>query len=467
MSKKRYILLLKSFARVFNSGALFGLLFFILNTPVFAQNDEASRRDTIKYGTESEIANLIQTLRTENIDYLDDELMSLIGTSRNQRILTSVFGFFGDREKRGLEERAIKAISEREDETNETVLSAIDYLGRIRLPEAVPVLKELLNTEERRFLANGFRAIGRASSADSEMADIAVEFLIDYYTYRNPGNDNQNIIITAIGEAGSLLGVPFLVDIALNTDGRIPLRTSALTALAAIGDESGLEAILGCVSTNDPAVRTAAVAALGPFSGEAVDSAILDAFRDSYYRTRIAAAQASRDRRLEAAVPFLKFRAERDEVANVKDESIRALGAIANNEAIEILDSLFSERRNSIQVRVLSCEMLMKIDASRFFSKIAAELNEAKAGNQTNLYNGFLKVVGEAVVDGDTAEIERAALSFMQNGAMVERLYGLDMAANNNLKGLSEQIISLARDRNETLSRRARRTAETLGIEIQ
>jgi len=444
------------------------IFFFIIFSALsaFAQNDEASRRDTIKYGTESEIANLIQTLRTENIDYLDDELMLLIETSKNQRILTSVFGFFSDRGKSGLEERALKAITEREDETNETVLSAIDYLGRIKLPEAVPVLIELLDTEERRFLSNGFRAVGRASSPDSEMADKAAEFLINYYNYRNPGNDNQSIIITALGESGSLLGVPFLAEIAVNTDGRIPLRTAALAALAVIGDESGLEPILNCISANDPNVRSSAVAALGPFSGDAVDSAILDAFRDSYYRTRIAAAQASRDRRLEAAVPFLKFRAERDEVANVKDESIRALGAIANSEAVEILDSLFSERRNSNQVRILSCEMLMKIDASKFFTKIVMELNDAKTGNQTNLYNGILKVVGEAVVDGDKTEIERVALSFIQNGAIVERLYGLDMAANNDLRGLSEQIISLARDRNETLSRRARRTAETLGIEI-
>ncbi|MCL2214205.1 MAG: HEAT repeat domain-containing protein [Treponema sp.] len=453
--------------RTISSSIFLLLIFLLLNSPLFTQqNDESSRRDTIKYGTESEIANLIQTLRTENIDYLDDELMVLIQTSRNMRILTSVFGFFGDREKKGLEDRAVKAITEREDETNETVLSAIDYLGRVKYPEAVPVLKELLNTEERRFLANGFRAIGRAGSADPDMADEAAEFLVDYYTYRNPGSDNQSIIITAIGDSGSLLGIPFLTGIATNTNERIPLRTAALAALSKTGDESSLEAILSCVSTNDPNVRSAAVAALGPFSGELVDSAILDAFRDSYYRTRIAAAQASRDRRLEAAVPFLRFRAERDEVANVKDESIRALGAIANSEAIDVLDNLFSERRNSNQVRILAGEMLMKIDAAKFFSKIVIELNEAKNGNQTNLYNGFLKAVGEAVVDGDTTEVERVASGFMLNGAIVERLYGLDMAANNNLKGLSGQIISLARDRNETLSRRARRAAETLGIEI-
>ncbi|MCL2810049.1 MAG: hypothetical protein FWD24_08335, partial [Treponema sp.] len=85
----------------FNSWLItFLVFFFLLSFPLFAQQDvEATRRDTIQYGTETEIASLIQSLRTENADYLDDELMVLIETSKNQRILTGVFGFFGEREK--------------------------------------------------------------------------------------------------------------------------------------------------------------------------------------------------------------------------------------------------------------------------------------------------------------------------------------------------------------------------------
>ena len=448
----------------------FCIIFFIfISSALFAQqnqNTEASRREIIKYGTETEIASLIQALRSENINYLDDDLVTLVESTRNQRILTGVFGFFGERDKNGLEGRAMRAITEREDETNETILSAIEYLGRIKASVSVPVIKDLLDTEERRFLSSGFRAIGAASSSVSQLADETAEFLIDYYNYRNPGNDNQGIIIAAVGDTGSLLGIPFLSDIVTNPDSRLALRIAALNAISKIGDEGGLEAILSCVGANDPNVRSAAVRALGPFNGPSVDNAILDAFRDSYYQTRIAAAQASRDRKLEDAVPFLKFRAERDEVPNVRDEAIRALGAIANEEAIGVLESLFSEARNSDRVRILSCEMLMKNSGDRYFSKTVLELNDAKTRNQTNFYNSLLKIISEAVVTGNKTEIERVAHSFMQNGTIIEKLYGLDMAANNDLKSLSDLIITLARDRNESLARRARGTAERLGIEI-
>jgi len=192
----------------------------------------------------------------------------------------------------------------------------------------------------------------------------------------------------------------------------------------------------------------------------------LDAFRDSYYRTRIAAAQASRERRFEAAVPYLRYRAERDDVPNVKDEAIRALGAIANEEAVSILGSLFSERRNSDRVRLLAAEMLMKSSPDGNFSRLIIELDEAKTRNQTALYNGLLKVIGETVISGDRTDMENITRRFLRSGTIIEKSYGLDMAVNNNLDMLCEEIKALFADRNESLARKARRTAEALGIEI-
>jgi len=439
------------------------VIIFLINFSIHAQ--EASRQDTIKYGTETEIAALIQTLRNEKTDVFDDELIELAGTSRNTKVLTGIFGFFGDREKGGLQERAIKAIKQREDEANETVLSAMDYLGKMKTAEAVPEIMELLETEEKRFLSVGFRAIGGASSADKKQADDTARFLVDYYNDREPGNENRSIIINAIGATGSTVGVEFLMEIATNPDERFPLRVAALGALSKIGDPKGLDAIISCISANDQNVRSAAVGALGPFQGSAAETAILDAFRDSYYRTRIAAAQASRDRKLAAAVPFLKFRAERDDVPNVKDEAIRALGAIANDEAITVLEGLFSERKNLDRIRILAADMLMKNTGGKNFGKLIIELDEAKKKNQTGLYNGFLKVVGETVVENDKSEIEGVARRFMGGGIM-EKLYGLDMASNNKLAGLKEEIITLTKEKNESISRKARRTAEGLGIEI-
>ena len=451
-----------------NSRVFFGVFFlfcaFLYGEEFPPNTVEASRLATIHYGTETEIASLIQSLKTEGADYLDNELIKLVDNTRNQKILSGVFAFFGEREKSGLEDRAIRAIEERDDEANETVLSATDYLGRVKAGKASAALMELLDSQERRFMNAAFRALGRTGGADQgEEADDAAEYLIDYYANRDPGDDSRREIIIAIGATGSAKGVPFLAELAGNSDERIPLRIAALDSLSKIGDDSsGLEAILACVAANDPNVRSSAVAALGPYAGEDVDKAILEAFRDSFYRTRIAAAQASRERKLAAAVPYLKFRAERDEVPNVRDEAIRALGAIANAEAIETMNSLFAERKNPDRVRLVSAEMLMKNDPAFYLGKLVVELDEAKQKNQTPLYNGFLKIIGEA----KTESIEAITRRLMRTGGIIEKSYALDMAANNNLAGLAEEIKALSADKNESLARKARRTAEKLGIDL-
>jgi hypothetical protein len=62
--------------------------------------------------------------------------------------------------------------------------------------------------------------------------------------------------------------------------------------------------------------------------------------------------------------------------------------------------------------------------------------------------------------------MERLTRRFLQSGGIMEKLYGLDMAVNNELKNLSAEIKALTADKNESLARKARRTAERLGIEI-
>jgi HEAT repeat protein len=424
---------------------------------------EEQRLTIIRYGTDTEIANLIKSLRAEQTssqgvlqeedsgesspeDPIDGELAVLAGKTKNKNILTGIFSFFADRKKSGLEERAVRAIEDRDNEALETVSAAIDYMGRIESPLASTVLMEILNGEESRFMNASIRAIGRiAQNGDPE--EIA-EFLVDYYTNKEPGDENRREIIIALGAAGSKKGVPFLVSIVENNDERVPLRMAALEGLSSIGDEEGLPAILAAASSGDPNVRASAIAALGPFEGEDADAAILEAFRDSYYRTRIAAAQASRDRKLEEAVPYLKFRCENDDVPNVRDEAIKALGAIGNTDARGILESLFTEQKNSDRIRIGSAEMLLQNDAPEFAKKVIDEMDYAKSKNQTALYNGFLRVLGSAKAE----VLEDLAKRFFAAGGVIEKSYALDICLNNDFRSLTEEIRALSDPKNGSLA---------------
>jgi HEAT repeat protein len=415
---------------------------------------EDQRRATIQYGTETEIITLIQTLKNEKAEYLDAELTALIPTTKNRAILIGTWSFFGDRAKPGLEPRALQAIDAWDTENAEIVTAAIDYVGKIKSAQALKPLEKLIDTEDRRFMNASFRALGQAASAGD--ADGTASFLIDYYTNRNPGDENMKEIIVAVGETGSLTGVDFLAGIAENENGRGVLRSAAVEALAKLG--TGSDAIIVAANASDPNVRAAAIASLGPFSGAAVDNIILESFRDSYYRTRIAAAKAAGDRKLAAAVPYLQYRAKQDDVPAVKDEAIKALGIIGNDESMTTLESLFFERRSPDRVRLLVAEMLIKNNADAYIEKLIIELDEAKRANLTGLYNGFLKVLGMA----KTPKLEGLSRRFLSAGGIVEKSLALDMIGNNEFQSLSDEVRILTADKNVGLARKAQTTLDKL-----
>jgi HEAT repeat protein len=431
-----------------------------------AQTEEARRLDTIRYGTEAEIAALIQTLKSEtNADIggvLDDALIAVTQNTRNQNILSGVLSFFGDRGKQGLEERAVRAIEEREEEANATVLAALDYLGKIKAASAIPTLKAILDTNEARFINSAIRAMGRAASDGGAAGDDATEYLLDYYEYRNPTDESRREIIVAMGATGSKTALPVLIGIAENDSESAAVRMAALDTLAKLKDDSALDAILSATSASNTNVRASAIAALGPFSGVQVEDAILEGFRDSYYRTRIGAAKAAGERKLVSAVPYLRFRAERDDVATVKDEAIRALGAIGNSEATDVLKGFFLNRKAAERIRLLSAEMLIKNDADAYVEQLITELEEANKSHYTSLYNGFLRVLSTA----KTPKVEEITRRFLGSGGVLEKSYALDLAANNSFTSLVEPIRVVASDtRNSGLSRKAQTTLTKLGLE--
>jgi HEAT repeat protein len=443
-------------SKLYTRRNIFVLVFLLclLAAPLFPEEGEtdSARLNTIRYGTEAEIATLIQSLRNEKTDALDEALITLAQSTRNRGILRGIFEFFAERDKSGLEERAVRAIDERDLENNETVIAAMDYLGRLKAGNAVESLLKVIGTKERRFMVPAIRALGRAAGTDRETADRAAEYLSGYYSDEDPPDEYRREILTAIGATGSAKGIPFLMGIAAGTEERVTLRMAALEALSSIGDDSALPVIISAVSDEDPNVRSSAIAALGPFKGEDVDRAILEAFRDSFYRARLGAAQASRRGKLKAAVPYLKFRAERDDVPQVRDEAIRALGAIETAETYDILMALFGDRHSPVPVRIRAAEMLVQRDTDACIEKLIEEMDDAKSRNQSALYNGLLSVAGTA----QSNKLEPLARRLLSSSDIMEKSYALDLAANNNFRGMIDEIRPLTENRNAALARKAR-----------
>lgn len=437
------------------------------SNPELSSTDEL-RLQIIRYGTDTEIAGLIKIMRNEQPSApaktaaaenpLDKELLLLAEKSKNRNILSGIFGYFSDREIGGLENRALTAVKDRDYEAAETVNAAILYLGKLKAAGTRTILMDILNGEESRFLSGAIRALGMVS--ENDMPAETADYLIAYYKNRDPGDENRRLLVAAVGDTKAAEGTAFLISIAENEDERVPLRIAALEGLAKIGDPGGLSAVTGAVSSKDPNVRSAAVGALAPFSGDKADAAIIEAFRDSFYRTRIAAAKAAGERKLEAAVPFLRFRCENDDVAAVRDEAVKALGLIGGKSAEQILASLFKERKNNDRLRINAAETLLSGGFDDYVPAVIIEMDEAKTKNQTSLYNGFLRILGGAV----SPKLEDLARRFFANGGVIEKSFALDMCSKNNFQNLADEVRKLTDPKNGSLSRKSLAVLEGWGL---
>jgi len=420
------------------------------------------QRDIIRYGTETEIANLITKLKKENATYLNDELIAIVKKTKNVKILTGVFSFFADQNKTGLETKAIEIIQNRYDEQKETVRSAINYVGSVKALDALKSLQEILETDDKTFINSAIRAMGKIAGSCSEQDKKHLkDFLINYYKTKDPTDDDKNAIIYTLGETGLSETVDFIADIATNPDERPFRRMAALEALGKIKDKKGLDALLKGVQDPDPNVRASAVSALGPFSGKRVEDTIVEAFRDSFYKTRLAAAKAAGERKLESAVPYLKFRAANDEVLSVKEASVKALGKINSPKAISALVDLFNQKNSPDSIKITAAEMLMSIDGATYSPDIIKSYQDAKQQKQKALQAGLAKVLGE----GKAGNLKSLAKDFLGSTDVVELSYGLQLVKNNTFTELADMVKPLLDEKKYgSLARKARETLDALGI---
>ncbi len=442
-----------------------GLVIITILVTGAAMADEAAdkkeeRLAVIRYGTETEIAALIDSLKKDT-DYSDDgldaELAALAEKTRNRKILTGIWSFFGGRDKGGLEDKAIAVIENPEDENPDTVLAAMDYVQKVKAASAVPVLRTLITDGAENFRGRAIRALGVVSNGAA--ADETADFLIDLYENGNPGAGNDAALMEALGGAGSKKASPFLSDIVTDEANSSTLRIAALGALAKIADESALTAVLDALQAPEPTVRTAAIAALSSFSGAEVDAAILENFRDPVFRIRAAAAKAAGEKKLAAAVPYLKYRAEKDEARNVREESVRALGAIGNADALDALKTLLEGDKIAEYVRTLSAEILLKNNADAYAETVIGVMDAAQKAKRTGVYNGCLRALSTAKSNA----LEDLAQRFFAFGTSVEKTVALEITRNNNFFSLKEYVRALADPKNGVISTKAQEVLTALG----
>jgi len=403
------------------------------------------RRDTIQYGIDSEIINLINTLDGEKNGDFNADLATLLAESRSPKLRSAIVGFFADLQWNGAEKSALSIVADRDLNDPGLVFAALSYLAAIRSKEALRFSTDIVKEDNKKLMPAVVRLLGRAGGAAEEDQLLA---------WLDSDSFDQNLkeeAIKALGEIGSAKAAARLNKLIEDPEGSKMSRIFACQSLARIKDSSSVASLVKAANGDDPNVRAAAVEVLAAFSTPEADSAIVQALRDSFVGVRLAACKGVGSRKIASAFPFLRYKATSDPEEAVKTEAYRSL-ALLGGQAFSFLLERVQDQSESDVVRALCFGLLARKDPGSIHS-LAVVLTKESASNDRALYTSFAREIANA---SDAPDAGSLAMLLLGDKDYLIRIAGIEWIRKNKAGALRPQLEQLAKsDPSEMIRKRA------------
>ncbi|MEI6874048.1 MAG: HEAT repeat domain-containing protein [Spirochaetota bacterium] len=407
----------------------------------------ASRAATIRFGIESELLDLFKALGSEKEARYNDEILALFIASSSPKLRTAALDLFRSLSWKGAEEAALDCLKGRDNEDPLLVAGALSYLAEIKSSKALAYAQSIIDENNKALLPALVTLLGRAGGEREE------DILLAWIKGDSPNQQLRESAIRALGDIGSAKATESLIKIVSDAAAPRFERVFAAEALSKIGQKSALGALIKVANGEDPTVRAAAIEALGSFDAAEAERALLEALRDSFAKSRIAACKALGKKRLKSAIPNLEYKASNDPEKSVKVEALRALGEIGGTESFSFILSLLENRKGESSQRSLAFGILARKDPGSSLDALGLILaEEAKTADRT-LYTSLVREVAAA---GEIAEIAPLALFIMADKDYLMRLGGLEWAKTAKSPAAKTVLENLAaRDPNEAVRKKA------------
>ena len=180
---------------------LFRRLFFFLATAVifpvvlFAaeQSDAEKRRDVIRYGLESDVTALVQTLQDTKDDSCNADLADVFKRTKSPTLKESILAFFASQKDPALKDYALSLLADPYEATRSTVLSVLSYVQAIQLGEAAPAVRKILEGDNADYRVKAITTLGKIGSTED------ASYLLKYMSGDLEGDEKTAVNYPANG----------------------------------------------------------------------------------------------------------------------------------------------------------------------------------------------------------------------------------------------------------------------------
>lgn len=415
-------------------------------------------RETLLYGINSEIAELIPTLRQNGEEELLPEIAELFAFTTDADVLREAARYLQEFSSPAGHERALELIRDNDPrQTDELTVAILGYVRETDAPlddEAVATLLTMARRETQPVAMAAVRLLGAAG--------IEIDTLVELYRENDISDDVRGQILLELGERGDAAAFEFVSEI-LNAEDEATtlLQRYALDTLGRLGDERALPTIMRQMRSSDALTRAYAVSALRSFETDDSSAAIRGALRDEFWRVRVAALETVAERAMKDALPAVLYMARRDPEQRVRLEAIRALVALDEREGWELLEERVESSRTSLSERSLMIEQLLT-HRPRRSEAVILRLIETEWERQNS---AILDAIGRVVSTMESGQPVDVVGRLLDHPNFIIQIYGLRAVGRANLPSYREIALARAEDGNHPAVRSAAlRALEQMGI---
>lgn len=428
----------------------------------FAQEEPLLERsrDILRFGIDSEVIELIDSLEDRGEERLDGELLQRFTESRNRALQTRILEHFEEREVEIAGEAVESILLTQEDLPASFLRTAVRYAARVAeldSPELLARYEEIARDDDLIAASVAIGAIGLHGSDES------VELLMTLFDELR-GDDLRGSVVRALGDTGSENAVELLERIVTDPYEDVSLRQYGAESLGKIGAESSLQALLVALSDENSLLRAYATAALGRYDSPEASEALSQGLRDSFWRVRVAALQGIAERGDAQSIEAVEYKAKRDPESPVRQEAIRTLGRIGSDESLSILREIAVGARHPQADRILAVDTLADLDLGSSLAILTEVIDDEWAVENSRL----LDATAQALSQAEHASLAEVYSKLLTHPNFIIRVYAIRGIGRNGLGEFTDQLTTIADENSSGLLHTASVDAlDRLGIQYE
>lgn len=400
-------------------------------------SEHESRIETIKYGIESDIISLLDTLIEEKDESLKDEILNIFKTSRNVKVREKIIEYFIQIKDPILSEYAINILEDPYDEKKSTIGFVFRYVSELEIKEAAPAVMALIKNENEDHYDSAINAIGKIGGPEEAL------YLAELLENEDLSTGRKQALMRSLGELQAVETFDKLVDIAKNTEENTFVRMYAAEAIGNMKKIEAVDVLAELFEETDNNLRTYVVKGISNFNDEKSVGIILEAFKDNHYKIRLEASEAAKKQKIMEAVPYLIYRAKNDPESSVKYSCYSTLGVLQTEEAVDFLISVVKNKKLSETARAKAAVVLLENKIEKSYEPIFTVARETLKDDKLK---NLRYALGKEFAKYENPLFESICRDYIAHKDVLTAGTGLDIFEKNHFPGLMDTVKKMSED---------------------